>query len=70
MVECMQAVLNDNLVEFFHSIGKSKHHIKQFEPQSESSSSEEDVLAIMHNSDNNDNNENNQFNRFQGTKKF
>ena len=44
MVDCMSAVLNDNLVEFFHSIGKSKHHIKKFEPESESSSSEEDVL--------------------------
>ena len=28
LVECMRTVLYDNLTEFFHSLGKSKHHIK------------------------------------------
>jgi hypothetical protein len=34
LVECMRTVLYDNLTEFFHSLGKSKHHIKQFETSS------------------------------------
>jgi hypothetical protein len=31
LVECMHTVLYDNLLDFFQSIGKQKHHIHQFE---------------------------------------
>ena len=39
LVECMHTVLYDNLVDFFLSIGKQKHHIHQFESDSSSDSS-------------------------------
>jgi hypothetical protein len=38
LVECMRTVLYDNLTEFFHSLGKQKHHIKQFESSSSEAS--------------------------------
>lgn len=31
LVECMHTVLYENLLDFFQSIGKQKHHIHQFE---------------------------------------
>ena len=37
LVQCMRTVLYDNLTEFFHSLGKSKHHIKHFESDSSDS---------------------------------
>jgi hypothetical protein len=33
LVECMHTVLYDNLLDFFQSIGKQKHHIHQFESE-------------------------------------
>lgn len=43
LVECMRSVLYENLTEFFYSIGKSKHHIKQF--ASSSSEQEEEATS-------------------------
>ena len=34
LVGCMRSVLYETLTEFFFSIGKSKHHIRQFESSS------------------------------------
>ena len=46
LVGCMRSVLYETLTEFFFSIGKSKHHIRQFE---ESISEKEDVEAYEQN---------------------
>ena len=46
LVGCMKSVLYETLTEFFFSIGKSKHHIRQFES---SSSEQEEEAASDHN---------------------